>query len=91
MLLQRQFLMGRAASCTDAVFSLIVICEFNVGELLVVFCDTQNNNKTTLFRKPFSLSVRAILTLSIYYLPANLKQLRIKSFAFSDIWSFLDP
>ena len=90
MLLQRQFLMGRAASCTDAVFSLIVIPEFNVGELSVVFCDTQNNNETTLFRKPFSLSVRAILTLSIY-LPANLKQLRIKSFAFSDIWSFLDP
>ena len=90
MLLQRQFLMGRAASCTDAVFSLIVIREFNMGELSVVFCDTQNNNKTTLFRKPFSLSVRAILTLSIY-LPANLKQLHIKSFAFSDIWLFLDP
>ena len=72
------------------MFSLIVIHEFNVGELLVVFCDTQNNNETTLFRKPFSLSVRAILMLSIY-LPANLKQLRIKSFAFSDIWSFLDP
>ena len=90
MLLQRQFLMGRATSCTDALFSLIVICEFNVGELLVVFCDTQNNYETTLFRKPFSLSVRTILTLSIY-LPANLKQLRIKSFAFSDIRSFLDP
>ena len=90
MLLQRQFLMGTATSCTDAVFSLIVIREFNVRELSVVFCDTQNNNETTLFRKPFSLSVRAILTLSIY-LPANLKQLRIKSFAFSDIWSFLDP
>ena len=52
MLLQWHFLMERAASCTDSVFSLIVIREFNVGEVSVVFCDTQNNNVTTLLRKP---------------------------------------
>ena len=72
MLLQRHFLMGRAARYTGSVFSLIVIREFNVGELSVVFCDAQNNNVTTLFRKLFGLSVRAILTFSIY-LPTNLK------------------
>ena len=51
VLLQRHFLMGRAASCTDSVFSLIVIREFNVGEVSVVFCDNQNNNVTTLLWK----------------------------------------
>ena len=61
--------MGRAASYTDSVFSPIVIREFNVGEVSVVFCDTQNDNVTTLLGKLFGLSVKTILNVSYISTP----------------------